>query len=91
MQQQALLQHHHMYHHPALVASAMSQMEPILGGNLPPAFDSSSSCRSVYVGNIHVNVTDKLLSEVFATAGPLAGCKLIRKDKVSFFLSNIFR
>uniref|UniRef100_A0A6N2KEI4 RRM domain-containing protein n=1 Tax=Salix viminalis TaxID=40686 RepID=A0A6N2KEI4_SALVM len=84
MQQQALLQHHHMYHHPALVASAMSQMEPILGGNLPPAFDSSSSCRSVYVGNIHVNVTDKLLSEVFATAGPLAGCKLIRKDKSSY-------
>ncbi|KAB5513677.1 hypothetical protein DKX38_027583 [Salix brachista] len=84
MQQQALLQHHHMYHHPALVASAMSQMEPILGGNLPPAFDSSSSCRSVYVGNIHVNVTEKLFSEVFATAGPLAGCKLIRKDKSSY-------
>ncbi|XP_024445449.1 RNA-binding protein 208 isoform X1 [Populus trichocarpa] len=84
MQQQALLQHHHMYHHPALVASAMSQMEPILGGNLPPAFDPSSSCRRVYVGNIHVNVTDKLLAEVFATAGPLAGCKLIRKDKSSY-------
>ncbi|KAJ6856198.1 hypothetical protein NC651_037936 [Populus alba x Populus x berolinensis] len=59
-------------------------MEPILGGNLPPAFDPSSSCRRVYVGNIHVNVTDKLLAEVFATAGPLAGCKLIRKDKSSY-------
>jgi hypothetical protein len=36
------------------------------------------------VGNIHVNVTEKLLAEVFQTAGPLAGCKLIRKDKVEF-------
>ncbi|KAJ6995388.1 RNA-binding protein 208 isoform X2 [Populus alba] len=74
---------YHQHHHPALVAAAMSQMEPIPGGNLPPGFDSSS-CRSVYVGNIHVNVTDKLLAEVFATAGPLAGCKLIRKDKSSY-------
>lgn len=37
-----------------------------------------------YVGNIHVNVTDKLLAEVFQSAGPLAGCKLIRKEKVWF-------
>ncbi|XP_021608100.1 RNA-binding protein 208 isoform X2 [Manihot esculenta] len=80
--QQALLQQHHMYH-PGVLAAAMSQMEPIPSGNLPPGFDSST-CRSVYVGNIHVNVTEKLLAEVFQTAGPLAGCKLIRKDKSSY-------
>ncbi|KDP33409.1 hypothetical protein JCGZ_06980 [Jatropha curcas] len=80
--QQALLQQHHMYH-PGVLAAAMSQMEPIPSGNLPPGFDSST-CRSVYVGNIHVNVTEKLLAEVFSTAGPLAGCKLIRKDKSSY-------
>ncbi|XP_037495244.1 oligouridylate-binding protein 1 isoform X2 [Jatropha curcas] len=40
--------------------------------------------KHIYVGNIHVNVTEKLLAEVFSTAGPLAGCKLIRKDKSSY-------
>ncbi|XP_041019397.1 RNA-binding protein 208-like isoform X2 [Juglans microcarpa x Juglans regia] len=80
--QQALLQQPQMYH-PGVIAAAMSQMEPIPGGNLPPGFDSSTCC-SVYVGNIHVNVTEKLLVEVFQTAGPLAGCKLIRKDKSSY-------
>ncbi|KAB1204452.1 Oligouridylate-binding protein 1B [Morella rubra] len=82
LMQQALLQQPQMYH-PGVLAAAMSQMEPIPSGNLPPGFDSST-CRSVYVGNIHVNVTEKLLAEVFQTAGPLAGCKLIRKDKSSF-------
>ncbi|KAE8056529.1 hypothetical protein FH972_013297 [Carpinus fangiana] len=82
LMQQALLQQPHMYH-PGVLAAAMSQMEPIPSGNLPPGFDSAS-CRSVYVGNIHVNVTEKLLAEVFQTAGPLAGCKLIRKDKSSY-------
>lgn len=37
-------------------------------------------CR--YVGNIHPQVTETLLQEVFASTGPLEGCKLIRKDKV---------
>ncbi|CAI0438842.1 unnamed protein product [Linum tenue] len=78
--QQALLQQQHMYH-PGVLAAA--EMEPIPSGNLPPGFDSST-CRSVYVGNIHVNVTEKLLAEVFQTAGPLAGCKLIRKEKSSY-------
>lgn len=49
-----------------------------------------SKCR--YVGNIHPNVTEPVLQEVFATAGPLEGCKLIRKDKVDlgviYFLGN---
>jgi nucleolysin TIA-1/TIAR len=80
--QQALLQQHHMYH-PGVLAAAMSQMEPVPSGNLPPGFDSAA-CRSVYVGNIHSYVTDKLLAEVFQTAGPLAGCKLIKKEKSSY-------
>lgn len=82
LMQQALLQQHPIYH-PGVIAAAMSQMEPIPGGNLPPGFDSSS-CRSVYVGNIHVNVTEKLLAEVFQSVGPLAGCKLIKKEKSSY-------
>lgn len=61
----------------------MSQIEPIPSGNLPPGFDASS-CRSVYVGNIHPKVTEALLAEVFTTIGPLAGCKLIRKEKSSY-------
>lgn len=38
------------------------------------------NCR--YVGNIHPQVTDPLLQEVFSNTGPIEGCKLIRKDKV---------
>ncbi|PON66024.1 Splicing factor-like protein, partial [Parasponia andersonii] len=56
-------------------------IEPILSGNLPPGFDSSQ-CRSVYVGNIHPQVTETDLQQLFSAAGPLEGCKLIRKDKV---------
>ncbi|XP_068313373.1 RNA-binding protein 208-like isoform X2 [Pyrus communis] len=82
--QQALLHHQQQQmYHPGVLAAAMSQMEPIPSGNLPPGFDPSQ-CNSVYVGNIHVNVTDKLLAEVFQSVGPLAGCKLIRKDKSSY-------
>jgi hypothetical protein len=36
------------------------------------------------VGNIHTKVTDGLLAEVFSSAGPLEGCKLIRKEKVNW-------
>eukprot|EP00262_Sarcandra_glabra_P016591 TRINITY_DN5455_c1_g1_i1.p1 TRINITY_DN5455_c1_g1~~TRINITY_DN5455_c1_g1_i1.p1 ORF type:complete len:427 (-),score=100.53 TRINITY_DN5455_c1_g1_i1:106-1386(-) len=82
LMQQALLQQQQLYH-PGVLAAAMSQMEPVPSGNLPPGFDPSS-CRSVYVGNIHVNVTESLLAEVFQSTGPLEGCKLIRKEKSSF-------
>ncbi|KAL6571233.1 hypothetical protein OROHE_002876 [Orobanche hederae] len=58
-----------------------NQIEPILSGNLPPGFDSSTY-RSVYVGNIHPQVTEPLLQEVFSGTGPLEGCKLIRKEKL---------
>ncbi|XP_026663666.2 oligouridylate-binding protein 1B-like isoform X2 [Phoenix dactylifera] len=58
-------------------------MEPVPSGNLPPGFDPST-CRSVYVGNIHPAVTESLLAEVFQSIGPLEGCKLIRKEKSSF-------
>ncbi|KAL5650568.1 hypothetical protein ACJX0J_041377, partial [Zea mays] len=58
-------------------------IEPIVSGNLPPGFDSST-CRSVYVCNIHLQVTDAVLQEVFQSIGPVEGCKLIRKEKSSF-------
>ncbi|RVW43987.1 Oligouridylate-binding protein 1 [Vitis vinifera] len=58
--QQSLLQQQSLYHHPGLLAPP--QIEPILSGNLPPGFDSST-CRSVYVGNIHPQVTEPLLQE----------------------------
>lgn len=40
-----------------------------------------------YVGNIHTQVTEPLLQEVFSSTGPVEGCKLIRKDKVKSFNS----
>ncbi|KAG8376250.1 hypothetical protein BUALT_Bualt09G0043500 [Buddleja alternifolia] len=74
-------------YHPGLLAPP--QIEPILSGNLPPGFDSST-CRSVYVGNIHPQVTEPLLQEVFSSTGPLEGCKLIRKDKSSYGFVDYF-
>ncbi|KAF9680372.1 hypothetical protein SADUNF_Sadunf06G0114300 [Salix dunnii] len=88
MQQQRLKQQAMMqYPHPAFLAAP--QIEPILSGNLPPGFDSST-CRSVYVGNIHPQVTDPLLQEVFSNTGLIEGCKLIRKDKSSYAFVDYF-
>ncbi|XP_026438748.1 oligouridylate-binding protein 1-like [Papaver somniferum] len=90
LMQQLLLQQQQQQQsmfHPALLAP--SQIEPIPSGNLPPGFDSST-CRSVYVGNIHFQVTEPLLQEVFAGAGPLEGCKLIRKEKSSYGFVDYF-
>lgn len=84
-QQQALMQQ--SLYHPGLLAPP--QIEPILSGNLPPGFDSST-CRSVYVGNVHPQVTDPLLQEVFSSTGPIEGCKLIRKDKSSYGFVDYF-
>ncbi|CAA2970971.1 oligouridylate-binding 1-like [Olea europaea subsp. europaea] len=84
-QQQALMQQ--SLYHPGLLAPP--QIEPILSGNLPPGFDSSS-CRSVYVGNIHPQVTEPLLQEVFSSTGALEGCKLIRKEKSSYGFVDYF-
>ncbi|KAF9685326.1 hypothetical protein SADUNF_Sadunf03G0042900 [Salix dunnii] len=64
-------------------------IEPIPSGNLPPGFDPST-CRSVYVGNIHTQVTEPLLQEVFASTGPVEGCKLIRKEKSSYGFIHYF-
>ncbi|XP_062091186.1 oligouridylate-binding protein 1-like [Humulus lupulus] len=86
LKQQAIMQQS-LYHQPAVLAAP--QIEPILSGNLPPGFDSSQ-CRSVYVGNIHPQVTDSDLQQVFSTAGPLEGCKLIRKDKSSYGFVDYF-
>ncbi|GFY98541.1 RNA-binding (RRM/RBD/RNP motifs) family protein [Actinidia rufa] len=84
-QQQAMMQQ--SLYHPGLLAPP--QIEPILSGNLPPGFDSST-CRSVYVGNIHPQVTEPLLQEVFSHAGPIEGCKLIRKEKSSYCFVDYF-
>ncbi|GMH14209.1 hypothetical protein Nepgr_016050 [Nepenthes gracilis] len=80
MQQAALLQQQSIYH-PGLLAAP--QMEPIPSANLPPGFDPTQ-CRSVYVGNIHPQVTEPLLQEVFSSTGPVESCKLIRKEKSSY-------
>ncbi|CAK9150102.1 unnamed protein product [Ilex paraguariensis] len=86
MQQAALLQQQSLYH-PGLLAPP--QIEPIPSGNLPPGFDPST-CRSVYVGNIHTQVTEPLLQEVFASTGPVESCKLIRKEKSSYGFIHYF-
>ncbi|KAL5171441.1 Oligouridylate-binding protein 1B [Glycine soja] len=86
LMQQALLQQQSLYH-PGLLAPP--QIEPIPSGNLPPGFDPST-CRSVYVGNIHTQVTEPLLQEVFAGTGPVEACKLIRKDKSSYGFIHYF-
>ncbi|RCV39126.1 hypothetical protein SETIT_8G198900v2 [Setaria italica] len=92
MQQALLLQQQQQQPQPPLfpgatpappASSPRRKIEPIVSGNLPPGFDSST-CRSVYVGNIHLQVTDAVLQEVFQSIGPVEGCKLIRKEKSSF-------
>ncbi|CAI9773535.1 unnamed protein product [Fraxinus pennsylvanica] len=86
LMQQALLQQQSLYH-PGLLAAP--QIEPIPSGNLPPGFDPST-CRSVYVGNVHMQVTEPLLQEVFASTGPVESCKLIRKEKSSYGFIHYF-
>ncbi|KAF5732102.1 nucleolysin TIAR [Tripterygium wilfordii] len=86
LMQQALLQQQSIYH-PGLLAPP--QIEPIPSGNLPPGFDPST-CRSVYVGNIHTQVTEPLLQEVFASTGPVEGCKLVRKENSSYGFIHYF-
>ncbi|PPS15794.1 hypothetical protein GOBAR_AA04769 [Gossypium barbadense] len=86
LMQQALLQQQSLYH-PGILAPP--QIEPIPSGNLPPGFDPST-CRSVYVGNIHTQVTEPLLQEVFASTGPVEGCKLVRKEKSSYGFVHYF-
>ncbi|KAF6174293.1 hypothetical protein GIB67_040786 [Kingdonia uniflora] len=86
-QQQQQQQHQQSLYHTGLLAPP--QIEPIPSGNLPPGFDTST-CRSVYVGNIHTSVTEQLLQEVFSSTGALEGCKLIRKDKSSYGFVDYF-
>ncbi|XP_039019708.1 oligouridylate-binding protein 1B-like [Hibiscus syriacus] len=86
LMQQALLQQQSLYHSGIL---APPQIEPIPSGNLPPGFDPSTCC-SVYVGNIHTQVTEPLLQEVFASTGPVESCKLVRKEKSSYGFIHYF-
>lgn len=60
------------------------QIEPIPSGNLHPGFDSSACC-TVYVGNIHSQVTKPFLQENFAITGAVRECRLIRKEGESTF------
>ncbi|KAL4319796.1 hypothetical protein GQ457_18G001710 [Hibiscus cannabinus] len=85
-QQQAMMQQA-LYHHPSFFTGP--QIEPIFSGNLPPNFDAAT-CRSVYVGNIHPQVSEPLLQEVFLSTGPIEGCKLIKKDKSSYGFVDYF-
>ncbi|PKA64004.1 Polyadenylate-binding protein RBP47 [Apostasia shenzhenica] len=89
LMQQALLQQQQqsLYQHPGILTAP--QIGPIPSGNLPPGFDSST-CRSVYVGNIHVQVTEALLQDVFQSTGIVEGCKLIRKEKSSYGFVDYF-
>lgn len=41
------------------------------------------------MGNIHIQVTEPLLQEVFASTGPVEACKLIRKEKVTILEYSI--
>ncbi|CAI9277668.1 unnamed protein product [Lactuca saligna] len=84
--QHAPLQQQSLYH---LGLLSPPQIEPIPSGNLPPGFDPNT-CRSVYVGNILKQVTEPLLQEVFASTGPIEGCKLIIKDKSSYGFIHYF-
>ncbi|GAB4850021.1 Oligouridylate-binding protein 1B [Ancistrocladus abbreviatus] len=86
LMQTALLQQQSLYH-PGLLAAP--QIEPIPSGNLPPGFDPTQ-CRSVYVGNIHPQVTEPLIQEVFASTGLVESCKLIRKEKSSYGFIHYF-
>ncbi|RVX05368.1 Oligouridylate-binding protein 1 [Vitis vinifera] len=88
--QQSLLQQQSLYHTLvswlllriffllSIFSHFILQIEPILSGNLPPGFDSST-CRSVYVGNIHPQVTEPLLQEVFSSTGPSKGASSLGK------------
>ncbi|KAK8571852.1 hypothetical protein V6N12_027922 [Hibiscus sabdariffa] len=59
----------------------LAKIEPIPSGNLSPGFDPSTCC-SVHVENIHSQVNEPPLQEVFVSTGPVEVCKLIRKEKV---------
>ncbi|KAF3570150.1 hypothetical protein F2Q69_00063181, partial [Brassica cretica] len=43
-----------------------------------------------YVGNVHIQVTEPLLQEVFASTGPVESCKLIRKEQSSYGFVHYF-
>ncbi|KAK7259728.1 hypothetical protein RIF29_25341 [Crotalaria pallida] len=43
-----------------------------------------------YVGNIHPQVTEALLQELFSSASALEGCKLIRKEKSLYGFVDYF-
>ncbi|KAL6989133.1 Oligouridylate-binding protein 1B [Sarracenia purpurea var. burkii] len=48
------------------------------------------STTTKYAGNIHTQVTEPLIQEVFASTGPVEGCRLIRKEKSSYGFIHYF-
>ncbi|KAG2259593.1 hypothetical protein Bca52824_078887 [Brassica carinata] len=88
-QQQAMMQQALMQQQSLPSRTPHRSSEPIPSGNLPPGFDPTS-CRSVYVGNVHIQVTEPLLQEVFASTGPVESCKLIRKEQSSYGFVHYF-
>ncbi|KAI9196313.1 hypothetical protein LWI28_022846 [Acer negundo] len=85
LMQQALLQQQSLYH-PGLLAAP--QIEPIPSGNLPPGFDPIT-CRSVYVGNIHTQVTEPLIQEVFSSTDPVEGRKSRHMDLFTTLIADL--
>jgi len=70
-----------MYVPPPKPANMMGKGQNQGQTHVPPGFDTSS-CRSLYIGNLSPKVSEGLLYDVFAMMGPVETCKLI-KDKVS--------
>ncbi|MCO5564256.1 hypothetical protein L7F22_017914 [Adiantum nelumboides] len=66
-----------------LQSALLSQDEGVTPGYVPAGLDVSS-CRSVFVGNVHSKVSKTFLTEVFRTVGPLVNCTVIRKAKFSY-------
>ncbi|KAI3779417.1 hypothetical protein L2E82_09134 [Cichorium intybus] len=54
----------------------------------PRNFSYTNALR--YVGNIHPQLTEPLLQEIFSSTGALEGCKLIRKENSSYGFVDYF-
>uniref|UniRef100_A0A803MF76 RRM domain-containing protein n=1 Tax=Chenopodium quinoa TaxID=63459 RepID=A0A803MF76_CHEQI len=80
MMQQSILQQQASLYHPGVLAAPPQALIQVLAAVF--VLSGRHNCR--YVGNIHPQVTDPLLQEVFSSTGLIEGCKLIRKEKSSY-------
>ena len=60
----------------ALLQQQQQQQQPAESTALGP-FDPSS-CKSLYIGNLHPYVTEALLQDAFSAVGPIAEVKIIK-------------